>query len=385
MFPGSGQFRLLTLHFGLYQLAVALAGGFVGAYLLKLGFSLPAALAAYAGLLMLRFGLRFAALGITRRFGFKGALTGGVVLSAAQFLPLLHADTPFWFAAWVAIVAAAESLYWPVYHAAMAVTGEASRRGRELGLRTAVAAMVNVLGPLGGGLLLEHAGPAADFAIAGTLALLSIPPFLRMADLPAGPIPALRESMRGIDRLGLAAFAADGWIASGLLLAWPMVLFAALGARFEAFGLANAAAGLVGAIGGLLCGRAIDRGHRERYLVGVCLALGGGFLLRAGSSWSPLAATLANASGAAIMSLYVPVLMSVIYDRAKQSGAAYRFHFATEAGWDIGAASGCLAAAAVAWLAMAPSLAVLPGMLGVAALYLCVRPRRAPAPLPVVA
>ncbi|MXP62986.1 MFS transporter [Roseomonas sp. M0104] len=383
--PGSAQFRLLTLHFSLFHLAATLAGGFVGAYLLKLGFSLPAALASYAGLLMLRFGLRFVALGITRRFGFKGALTGGVLLGAAQFVPLLNADTPFWFAAWVAIVAAAESLYWPVYHAAMAVTGEASRRGRELGLRTAIAAVIGVLGPLAGGLLLEHAGPAADFAIAGLLALLSIPPFLHMAELPAGPVPALRESMRGMDRLGLAAFAADGWIASGLLLAWPMVLFAALGARYEAFGLANAVAGLAGAVAGVLCGRAIDRGQRERYLAGACVALGAGFLLRAGAGWSPLAAAMANATGAAIMSLYMPVLMSVVYDRAKQSGAAYRFHFATEAGWDVGAASGCLAAAAVAWLAMTPSLAVLPGMLGVAVLYLCVRQRRVSAPLPVSA
>ena len=380
MVAGTGQFRLLTLHFSLFQLAAALAGGFVGAFLLKLGFSLPAALMAYAGLLLLRFGLRFAALGITRRIGFRGALAGGVALGALQFLPLLRADTPFWFAVWVLIVAAAESLYWPVYHAAMAVTGEASRRGRELGLRTAISAVIGVFGPLAGGLLLAHAGPAADFAIAGALALLSIPPFLRMGALPAGPVPGLRDSMRGIDRLGLAAFAADGWIASGLVLAWPMVLFAALGARFEAFGLANAAAGLTGAAAGMLCGRAIDRGQRERYLAGVCLALCLGFLLRAGASWSPLSAALANATGAAIMGLYGPVLMSVVYDRARQSGAAYRFHFATEAGWDMGAAAGCLAAAAVAWLAMAPSLAVLPGMLGVAALYLCVRQPRLPAP-----
>lgn len=382
MFSGNGQFRLLTLHYSLYQLATALAGGFVGAYLLKLGFGLPAALSAYAGLLLMRLGLRFGALAYARRFGFRATLVTGVVLAALQFLPLLRADSVAWLVAWALVLAVAESLYWPVYHAAQAVTGGGARRGRELGLRTAIGAVIGVVGPLCGGLLLQHFGPEVDFGIAGFLALLSALPFLRMQDIPAGPIPGARESMRGIDRVALLAFAADGWMASGLVLAWPMVLFVALGAHYEVFGLANAVAGLVGAVTGILCGRAIDRGERGRYLPAVCLALVAGFVLRAGAGWSPLSAALANATGAAIMGLYAPVLMSMIYDRAKHSGAAYRFHFSTEAGWDIGAASGCLAAAAVAALASIPSFAVLPAALGVVVLYACVR-EKAPLPAPV--
>ena len=58
-------------------------------------------------------------------------------------------------------------------------------------------------------------------------------------------------------------------------------------------------------------------------------------------------------------------------------GAAYRFHFAAEAGWDAGAASGCLIAAALVWATAAPSLAVVPGALGVIVLYLSVRAPKA--------
>ena len=226
-------------------------------------------------------------------------------------------------------------------------------------------------------------GAAVDFGIAGALALLSLLPLLRIGAIPAGPVPGMRDSLRGIDRAGIATFAADGWISSGLTLAWPMVLFTALGSHFEAFGLANAAAGLVGAVAGITCGRAIDRGQRERYLLLVCVALGLGFALRACASWSPAAAALANASGAAVAGLYVPVLMSMIYDRAKGSGAAYRFHFAAEAGWDAGAATGCVAAALVAWWTTVPSLAVLPGLLGVLAIHRCAR-GRAPAASPAL-
>ncbi|MDB5415283.1 MAG: transporter, partial [Rubritepida sp.] len=309
-------FGLLTLHYGLFQLSVALAGGFVGAYLLMLGFSLPAALILYATLLVVRFGLRFIALGVVRRLGLRRAMMAGAALTALQFLPLMLAEEPAWLLVWLLVVSMAESLYWPVYHSAAAVIGGASR-GRELGIRTAVGALVGVLGPLAGGLLLSRLGPAVDFGIAALLALLSVMPLLRLGTIPAGPIPQWHQSMRWADRAAIATFAADGWMASGLGIAWPMVLFLALGSHYEAFGVANAVAGLAGAATGIACGHAVDRGQRDRTLVLVCVALALGFILRVGAGWSPLAATLANATGAAVMGLYVPVLMSVIYDRAK--------------------------------------------------------------------
>ncbi|MBB5696298.1 MFS transporter [Muricoccus pecuniae] len=377
--PRHGQFRLLTTHYALFQLAVASAGGFIGAYLMRLGFSLSFALVAYAGLLMIRFGLRFVALGAVRRLGYRRTVIAGAALSALQFLPLIGADRMGGLLAWVLLASLAEAVYWPVYHAAAAVTGGGASRGRELGIRTAVCALVGIVGPLMGGFLLEHLGPPVGFGIASVLTLLSVLPLLSMGEIPAGAVPSLREAVRGFDRAGIAAFAADGWMASGLALAWPMILFTALGSGYEAFGMANAMAGLVGAVAGLLCGRAIDRGQRDRYLLLVCLALLLGFALRAGAGWSPAAAAIANATGAAVSCLYVPVLMSVIYDRAKRSGAAYAFHFAAETGWDTGAAAGCLAAAAVAAVATVPSLAVLPASLGVIAIYRSVRGERAPA------
>jgi hypothetical protein len=40
-----------------------------------------------------------------------------------------------------------------------------------------------------------------------------------------------------------------------------------------------------------------------------------------------------------------PTLMTAVYNQAKCSPCTLRFHVATEGGWDIGGASGCLAAA----------------------------------------
>ena len=54
--------RLFTAHFALHQAATALAGAFIGAYLLRSGLTLPAALLVYAGLYAGRVGMRVAVL-----------------------------------------------------------------------------------------------------------------------------------------------------------------------------------------------------------------------------------------------------------------------------------------------------------------------------------
>ena len=368
------QMRLLTVHFALFQCGVSLAGGFIGAYFLKSGFSLTGALTVYAAYLAIRSVLRFASLEVVRRVGYKQTLMLGTMVIAFQFLPLMHADRRIWLGAWMLCIALGESLYWPVYHGTIAVTGDSERRGRQLGMRTMVSTLIGVAAPLTGAWLLVRVGPAADFGIAAVLMVMATLPILFLRRIPAGPVPSVRDAIRGADRLSLLAFVGDGWLSAGLFIAWPMILFQSLGMHYEAFGASTAAAGIVGAAAGYLCGRGIDRGHRERYLNGVCLMLLVGLVMRSTAAWSPLAANMANMTGAAVGALYTPVLMSAIYERAKRSGASFRFHFAAEAGWDLGAVSGCLTAATMAWLCRtAPSLAVLPAMAGIALVFACVR------------
>jgi hypothetical protein len=207
--------------------------------------------------------------------------------------------------------------------------------------------------------------------------LLSIVPLAALKRIPAGPVPKFHESVRACDAFGMIVFAADGWMASGIAMAWPMILFTALGSHYEALGLSNAGAGVLGVVAGLYCGKAIDRGGRDNYVALVSVALAAGIALRALAGWSPPAAAVVNAMGAAVMGFYVPMLMSVMYEGAKRSAGAYTFHFAAEGGWDLGAAAGCIAAAAVAASGLGSSLAVIPSGLAVVALYASFR--RAPA------
>ena len=365
------RMRWVTLHFALFQTAASLAGGFIGAYFLKSGFTLAAALVAYACYLALRSGLRFAAPALVRRIGYAPALMLGTTMMGLQYLPLMHADRPLWLGLWMLCVAVGEALYCPIYHATMAISCDSATRGRQLGLRTSLSTLISIVAPLSGAWMLTRFGPAATFSLATGLAILAVLPLCFLRDIPAGPVPSARETLGKADLLSMAAFAADGWLSAGLYFAWPMVLFASLGSQYGALGLSNAAAGLVGAGASYVCGRGIDRGHRGVYLNSVCLLLVAGVLLRGMAAWSTAAALTANLIGAAISALYVPVLMSTIYERAKRSGAAFRFHFAAEAGWDAGAVSGCLTPPASPGCAARRHRS--PSMAGVGLMYLCVR------------
>jgi MFS family permease len=167
-------------------------------------------------------------------------------------------------------------------------------------------------------------------------------------------------------------FAADGWLTSGYCSAWSLVLFSSLGSDYESFGWAAAAAALVSAAVSLACGRALDRGGRHRYLRLASAATVASLLFRAFSLGSAPLSVLANMTGAVVTALYNPVVMSVVYARAKASGKPYGFQLALEAAWDAGFVGGCLTSAAVAVCSPFPSLCVLPSVLGVIVVHLCI-------------
>jgi hypothetical protein len=108
-----------------------------------------------------------------------------------------------------------------------------------------------------------------------------------------------------------------------------------------------ALAGLVGAGVSLAAGRLIDLGHGRTSVfvayAGLTLVVG----LKAASLHSPALAVAANALATVAGMLLEPVMMAPVYNLANASPCPLRFHMATEGGWDIGCASGCLTAAAL--------------------------------------
>jgi MFS transporter, DHA1 family, inner membrane transport protein len=363
--------NLLNLHYGIHSLALSGGGAFFAAFLLHADVPAPAVLASLAAILAGRFVIRPFVLVPARRWGLKPLVIAGTVMTGLQY-PLLANVHGVGLELFVlcAISAVGDTVYWTSYHAYFASLGDAEHRGHQLGAREAIAALVGIVGPLATGWALTTLGPRIAFdATAVVLMLAALPIFgtrnVAVADEAPG---AFRAAVPGI-----LMFAADGWIAAGFYFVWQIALFLALGESFTAYGGAMALAALAGAASGLLLGRFIDAGHGGR---AVWLAAGSLVVviaLRAASGGDPVLAVVANAAGALVPALYTPTMMTAVYNRAKGSPCALRFHIAAEGGWDAGAASGCMAAATLLWAGAPISFGILMSLLGTAAIFTLLR------------
>jgi hypothetical protein len=335
--------NLLNLHYGLHALALNGAGAFFAVFLLKSGVSVPAVFGAIALVLAGRFLFRPLVLVLAPRTGLRALVAFGIIFSGVQYLFLAEVHgVDLMLLGFCLSAAIGDTFYWPSYHAYFAVLGDSEHRGHQIGAREALASLAAIIGPLIGGWALTTLGPRVAFGAAAIVHVLAALPFLGTPDVRvARSVPgAFRAAMSGI-----MLFAADGWIAVGYYFVWQIALFLSLGESFTAFGGALALAALVGAIGGLILGKHIDAGHGGRAVWLTFASLAAVTALRAASTGTVALAVIANALGALVMCLYIPTLMTAVYNQAKLSPCTLRFHVATEGGWDIGGATGCLAVA----------------------------------------
>jgi hypothetical protein len=301
-----------------------------------------------AAVLLGRFLVRPSVLMLARRVGLKPLVIAGTLMASAQYLvlPAVH-DVGLALLVLCVITSVSDTYYWTCYHAYFAMLGDTEHRGHQVGAREAIAAIAGIIGPLATGWALAVLGPRAAFgANAVVLALSALPivwtPNARIAWNAPG---VFRAALPGV-----LLFAADGWMVAGYWVVWSIALFIALGESFSAFGGAMALSAVVGAVSGLALGRLIDTGRGMRaasIALAVLLATIG---LRAASYGNATLAVIANACGALVGCIYVPALGTAIYNQAKRSPCALRFHIAAEGGWDLGGATASLISAALLWL-----------------------------------
>ncbi len=336
----------VNLHYGVQALAQSSGGVFFVVFLLRVGLSIPAALAAVAAILAGRFAFRPAILPLAKRFGLRPLMIAGVLILAWQY-PLLAAVRGVGpgLAALCLVSALGDILYWPAYNAYFAAIGDAEHRGHQIGAREAAVSAAGIVAPLLGAWALVTFGPRPMFASVGVVQALSAIPLLGAPNVMIAP--AAPGAFRAA-RLGALLSVSDGWFQACFIFVWQIALYVSLAGSVAAYGGAMALAALVGAVCGLLLGRHIDAGHGRR---AVAIAYGLAALavvLRATSVGSPWLAVAANALGALMLTLILPAKDTVPYNLAQRSPCPLRFHLVTEAGWDVGCGAACLLAAMLA-------------------------------------
>jgi MFS transporter, DHA1 family, inner membrane transport protein len=336
--------NLLAVHSALQQVAAGIVSAFSAVFLLRQGFSVSAIFLCLCVIIVLRLLFRPATAIAVRAIGLRPTLIIGTFLYAVQgpLLAPVHGLNA-WLVSYCVAAALAQAFYWATYHAMFAVVGSAAERGSQVGWRQLVIAFAGPLGPAMGGLMLTLAGPWAAFGTAAVVELAAVVPLLEVskpsiaATVPDGAFAFYR---RGVLLLG-----SDGWIFCSSSWAWSMIMFQALSSRYDAYGGVLAVLAVVGALSGLALGHLIDRGHARRAAMINATALAATLVARVvcGSS---VIAVLVVAFGTTLLSgLYLPSLMTAIYNEAKASPCPFRFHFAAEVGWDSGGALACLIAA----------------------------------------
>jgi hypothetical protein len=363
--------NLLNLHYAIHSLALTGGGAFFAIYLLKSGVPAAVVLAAVAAILLGRFVIRPSVLVLARRLGLKSLVIAGTLMAAVQYLllPAVH-DVGAALLVLCIVSSVADTYYWTSYHAFFAMLGDAEHRGHQVGAREAIAAIAGIIGPLATGWALTVLGPRVAFgANAVTLALSALP-------IVWAPNVKIAHNVPGVFRAalpGVLLFAADGWMIAGNWLVWSIALFIALGESFSAFGGAMALSAVVGAISGLVLGRLIDTGHGIRVATIALAVLVGTILLRAASYGNAPLAVIANACGALVGCIYVPALGTAIYNQAKRSPCALRFHIAAEGGWDLGGATASLVSAALLWFGAPLGVCILLSLIGAFAAFALLR------------
>jgi MFS transporter, DHA1 family, inner membrane transport protein len=338
--------NLLAVHSALQQVAAGIVSAFSAVFLLRQGFSLPAIFLSLGVIIVLRLIFRPAAALAVRAIGLRSTLIIGTCLYAAQGPLLAPVDgINGWLVSYCVAAALAQAFYWAPYHAMFAAVGSAADRGSQVGWRQLVIAFAGPLGPAMGGVMLTLAGSGAAFGTAAAIELAAIVPLLEVSNPSiAATVP---EGTFALYKRGIVLLGSDGWIFCSSSWAWSMIMFQALSSRYDAYGGVLAVLAVVGALSGLALGHLIDKGHARRAAAINAATLGATLVARVicGSSVIPV---LAVAFGTTLLGgLYLPSLMTAIYNEAKASPCPFRFHYAAEVGWDTGGALACLISAAL--------------------------------------
>lgn len=324
------------LHYSVQIFADGVSGVFVLAYLLRAGVPLPATLTTLAAILGGRFVIRPLVLPTAQRWGLRRALILGTLVTAASYALLPLVEGLGWpLTAYCAVSSLGSVFYWTCFHAYFAALGDAEDRGRQVGLREALATGLGIIAPLLGGWSLSVMGAGWTFILAAVLHALAAAPLIGGAEVV---LPPRTPGAFAAARRGAWIFLADTPLASGFYV-WQLALFVAVGERFDAYGVVMALAAIAGAVAGFLLGRHIDLGGGRRAVAIAYSTAAAVSVLRALSGGSPTLSVIATAAGSVSAALVMPVMMTAVYNLTKAAPCPVSFSTVTEGAWDLGCAA----------------------------------------------
>lgn len=263
------QLKELYLANAISTFAISAAFLFEPIYLYSIGFTLWQIMLFYVGVYGAYFILMPLGGKIVKRNGFEHGMMYGSFFLILYFVFLLAIQTSEAFVIPAMFTLALyKTVFWPGYHADFAFFGQSQERGREIGNLAILDSIMNVLGPVIGGLLVNFFGFPIFFAFMCIVIIVSNIPFLLTKEI----FKPSDFSYRGAYE---TLFAKEnrkyffGYIGFGeelvALTIWPIFLFITFG-NVVSTGLLVAFSTFITALVLLYVGRATDMKDR-RYVL----------------------------------------------------------------------------------------------------------------------
>jgi len=361
-FFANSQINWLYFHSALHSFSEYAGGLFIFAFLLKAGIRMEYVFLSLAVMVLARLVVRQFALPFAVRFGLRATLIFGNSVSALSFLLLgFVKDVGPLLLVYLLITGVGEAFYWACYHATTARLGDKEARGAQVSAVQLIYAVNIILGPVIGGFAQVWVGGVVAFVLAGIIRALGALPLLKMSKLSIAPKFALPPATK---RFAFSIYFCDGFSATGASTSFNLALFIVVGQNFQAFGVTIALAALFGALAALAIGRLFDLGHHKwSNAIGIVALLI--FEVSAAFGYAQTTTAIAALAVAAVAGpLYSSAYNARIYNIAKASGDALRFHVTGEGGWDLGSASSACIAAGFIWLGLGLGACISLGVLG---------------------
>lgn len=365
------RLRPVYFHTGMQSFVEASGGIFIAGFLVSRGMSYPAALASFAAIVLSRFVLRGTVLPLARAAGLRSVVLTGIAIRTISFLILPHVTGigPL-LGLFLFVSGLGSVLYWTGYHAFVSALGDSARGGRQVSIQQATSAVVGIVAPIVGGVLLARAGAQTGFGVIAAIQALAALPLI---GAPNPSVAARATPDRQAMRFARMLYLNEGFHAGCAVVLWNLALFVSLGEHFDSFGGAIAVAGLAAAAGSVLVGKLIDGGRPQHSLLLAYGAAGLALLLKGAAYASPWLAVAATALGALVTPMVATAMLTPLYGMARRSPCVLRFNMATEGGWDLGCSAACLLAAAVLQAGGTFRLPILVGLVAVLTMALKLR------------
>jgi len=174
-----------------------------------------------------------------------------ILLYQIQYHPMLFMVAPFVFAI-------QKSLFWPAYHADIAMNSAKDQEGREVGALFSLVQAAGIAGPLLGGLLSGLLGFKALFFVSSMLMVLSVYPLFRSSEIYTKHAFHFRTFWKILRERWVNFFAYWGYAEDLMIMSlWPIYVFLAVPALMNV-GFLVTFASLIAIVIMLYIGKRID-------------------------------------------------------------------------------------------------------------------------------